>query len=53
MCWSNEKNGRPGFGEMSPDVRASRRVREVIWEYDLWRDRSHRPGGFNSMWVQN
>lgn len=28
-------DGGPGFGDMSPDVR-SRRVREVMWECDLY-----------------
>ncbi|CAI9591446.1 unnamed protein product, partial [Staurois parvus] len=36
VYWSKEKDGCPGFGEMSPDVRRSRRVREVIWKYVLY-----------------
>lgn len=29
-------DGGLGFGDMSPEVRRSRRVREVMWECDLY-----------------
>lgn len=33
--WAKTDDGGPGFGDMSPEIRRSRRVREVMWECDL------------------
>lgn len=36
MCWPKLNDRGPRFGNIFPDVSRSRRVRELIWECDLY-----------------
>lgn len=36
MCWVQLSDGGPGFSDISPEVRRSRKVSEVIWVCNLY-----------------